>query len=102
MRVKISDLVLWQWRPSLMNTSNMIEHYDGEDEKTVRWFMRAYRHGNVPPISIKKWDKEVDDFPLSPKALKMLESGKWMVWDGFHRIYAARRLGYKTIKAEFY
>jgi hypothetical protein len=110
-RVKISDLILWQWRPSLNGRDFNVARYDWNDERQVRAIMAKWReHGSscrcIPPIRIMSSDVENDELGspdfLSKKAFKQYTAGKFMVWDGFHRIYAARRLGYKTIRAEVY
>jgi len=106
MRVKISDLLLWQWKPTMTKYFESSLYFTIEDDEKIRSIMSVWKyHGYlrcrcIPPIKINH--SNVEDFLLSDKAMKQFKTGKWMVWDGFHRIYAARRLGYKTIKAEFY
>src|SRR6266566_452160 len=100
MRVRIRDLLLWQWKPSMVLDSKWWSSENGmlyswEDEVLVREYMGCLK--NVPPIRI---NHDYNDFAWSEKAQRQIEKGKWMVQDGFHRIYAARRLGYKTIRAE--
>ncbi|HYT46553.1 MAG TPA: hypothetical protein VEP90_29770 [Methylomirabilota bacterium] len=105
MIVKIKDLLLWQWDKEMTVYWDEEElSYGIEDEKIVLELMTVWRkHGYrkcrcIPGISINRTE---DDF-LSPKAIKQMKEGKWMVWNGFHRIHAAIRLGKKTIRAEIY
>ncbi|SRR5713101_1714438 len=106
MIVKISDLLLWQWDITMTVYNEDIEFKD-DDEKVVQELMAKWkRHGYrkcrcIPPIEI---NRSIDDLEgcLTPKAVEQFKSGKWMVWNGFHRIHAAIRLGKKTMKAKLY
>ncbi len=76
--------------------------YNGGDEKSVRQLMEILRKKGLRGLKPIRITQSLDDFPLSAKGVQEFKAGKWMVWDGFHRIYAARRMGYKTIRAEVY
>jgi hypothetical protein len=103
MKIKISDLLLWQWRPSMVKDSGWWRYdrgdgdgmlYSWKDELLIRKYMKGFE--DLPPIRI---DRDYTCFQWSEKAKKQIAKGKWMVQDGFHRIYAARRLGRKEIEA---
>ncbi len=97
MRVKISELILWQWKTSVFKPVNDGEPwgYNPHDEEIVRDLMRIIRkkgmHG-LPPIVIRKCAPFAGTFNIK-------RGQTWFVHDGFHRVYALERLGYKTVIA---
>lgn len=99
MRVRIRDLILWQWRPSLLKKDYQYCVYEWKDEIIIRDLIESIKQdGLLTPISVSR-SEEYRDW-LSAKGVKQWESGKLFVDNGFHRIYAFRRLGRKTIEAE--
>jgi hypothetical protein len=104
MKVKISDLLLWQWDTTMTIYNDGVE-FTKDDERIVQELVAKWKvHGYfkcrcIPPIAINRSISDLNDC-LTPKAIAQFKSGKWMVWNGFHRIHAAIRLGKKTIRAE--
>jgi hypothetical protein len=104
MRIKIKNLLFWQWDND-MTVYKSDNRYFIEDEEEILELMDKWkRHGYskcrcIPPISVNRNLNGLEDC-LTPEAIEQFRSGKMMVWNGFHRIHAAIRLGKKTIRAE--
>lgn len=94
--VRISDLILWQWRPSIIGTRYW---YDWQDAKTVASMKRTLQKKGLrglPPIRVS----HSNPIGEGPEYVMKVPKGKTIyIHDGFHRVYAARALGYKTIRA---
>jgi hypothetical protein len=109
MRVKIKNLLLWQWNSDMVKREYWSAEvtFTAEAEEIILELMEKWnRHGYlrcrcIPPISVNRSLSDLEEC-LTPEAIAQFRSGKMMVWNGFHRIHAAIRLGKKTIKARIY